>query len=217
MLCLHQAPQGGVSRLASAVTVSNVMSARHPDLAALLYQDIYRSRLGEETGGEHCYYPLPVFSWHDGKFSSHYSRTFVEAAQKNPAVPCMTDQQWQALDMLSDVADETGFEMVLQPGDLQFLNNHVIYHGRTPFTDSPDPTLRRRLLRVWLSANNSRALAPALSVLWGNTSAGALRGGMCQSPLPGPGLHASSALPRERTAPWLVNAHQHASSAQDPV
>ncbi|MCH9673021.1 MAG: TauD/TfdA family dioxygenase [Gammaproteobacteria bacterium] len=204
LLCINTARAGGVSRLASAVTVSNVMLARRPDLAALLYADIPRSRLGEERGGEHCHYLLPVFAECDGKFTSHYSRTFVEAAQKDARAPRMTDTQWEALDLLASIADEVGFEMELRPGDLQFLNNHVIYHGRTPFEDFEQPERKRRLLRIWLSAHGSRALPDGFDVLWGQTSAGALRGGMCQSALPGDGLQWSFAQADERVPKWFL-------------
>lgn len=208
LLCVNQARRGGTSRLASSVTVSNTMLERHPELAKTLWASVPRSRLGEETGGESCFYLLPVFAEHDGKFSSHYSRTFVEAAQKNPLLtefqPEAWDRTWEALDCLADTADEVGFEMDLRPGDVQFLNNHVIYHGRTPFEDHDEPDRKRRLLRVWLSGHNARTLPPGFEVLWGNTDGRALRGGMCQSPLPGPGLQSSSSAPTERVPAYFL-------------
>jgi alpha-ketoglutarate-dependent taurine dioxygenase len=42
--------------------------------------------------------------------------------------------------------------MDLQPGDMQFLNNHVTMHSRTEYQDHPDPARRRDLIRVWLDA-----------------------------------------------------------------
>ncbi len=36
-------------------------------------------------------YPLPIFGVRDGKFTSHYSLTFIEAAQMAPDVPKLTD------------------------------------------------------------------------------------------------------------------------------
>jgi alpha-ketoglutarate-dependent taurine dioxygenase len=40
--------------------------------------------------------------------------------------------------------------MDLRRGDMQFLNNHVILHGRTAYEDHPEPERRRHLLRLWL-------------------------------------------------------------------
>jgi hypothetical protein len=183
LLCLRQAPIGGVSRIASSATVHNVMLQRHPDLAALLYGPYHRSRLGEERGGEAMSYALPVFGQRDGQFTSHYSRTYVEAAQEMPGVPAMEARHWQALDMLNELADELCMEMTMQAGDMQFINNHVIYHARTAYKDHPGSTVdqRRCLHRLWLSMPNSRPLPEDHAVLWQNVEAGALRGGIVQA------------------------------------
>jgi hypothetical protein len=42
--------------------------------------------------------------------------------------------------------------MNLRPGELQFLNNHVILHSRTAYQDHPDQERRRHLIREWLDA-----------------------------------------------------------------
>ncbi|MGH6720214.1 MAG: TauD/TfdA family dioxygenase, partial [Alphaproteobacteria bacterium] len=167
LLTAAQAKAGGISRVASSVTVHNAMIARRPDLAAVLYRPIWRSRLGEEQGGDSAIYPLPVFGVRAGKFTSHYSRTYVEAAQMLPETPRMTNEQWQALDLLAALSDEFGYDMRLAKGDIQFLNSHVTYHGRTPFEDDKAAGLDRLLLRLWLSMRNSRALPAGHEVLWG--------------------------------------------------
>jgi hypothetical protein len=64
---------------------------------------------------------------------------------------------------------------------MQFLNNHVIYHARTPYEDGPDPDQRRLLYRIWLSMPNSRPLPQAFRTLFGDVEAGALRGGIGQA------------------------------------
>ena len=76
------------------------MLERRPDLAAALYEDVWRSRFGEEDEGDTLAYPLPVWGVRDGKFTNHYSRTFVEAAQRRPDIPRVTAAQWAALDLL---------------------------------------------------------------------------------------------------------------------
>ena len=182
LLCARQAPIGGISRIASSTMVHNVMLERHPDLAALLYAPYHRARLGEERGGELLSYALPVFGQRDGRFTSHYSRTYVEAAQEMLGVPRMTAAHWQALATLHDLADELCMEMTMRPGDMQFINNHVIYHARTAYEDQPGAALeeRRCLHRLWLSMPNSRALPQDHVALWRNTDAGAVRGGIAQ-------------------------------------
>ena len=180
LLCVRQARAGGASRLASSPAIHNAMLERRPDLAAALYQDIWRSRLGEEPGGEASAYPLPVFGQLQGRFTSHYSLTYIEAAQKLGQVPRLTETQRAAIEMLMALAEELSFEMRFAPGDMQFLNNHVIYHARTAFEDDADSGQDRMLLRVWLSMPNSRALPVSHGVLWRETEAGAMRGGIGQ-------------------------------------
>lgn len=180
LLCVGQPAEGGISRLASAVAIHDEMVRRRPDLAALLYDTIWRSRLGEEAGGEDAIYGLPVFTVRDGKFASHYSRTYVEAAQKLPQTPKMTAAQWQALDMLAELGEELCYEMELEAGDMQFLNNHVVYHARSAFRDDPAAGRVRNLFRIWLAMPNSRDLPDCFTPLFGATAAGVLRGGITQ-------------------------------------
>jgi hypothetical protein len=116
----------------------------------------------------------------DGKFTTQYSRTFVEAAQKISGIPRLTPAQDEALDLLAAVCDEYGYEMVLEPGDIQLLNNHVIYHGRTAYEDAPEAGHDRLLMRLWLAPSDSRTLPDGFEVLWGTTRGGAVRGGIAQ-------------------------------------
>ena len=178
LLCAGQAKTGGNSKLVSSVSVRNAMLQRRPDLLNILEEPIWRSRLGEEKGGEDMAYPLPVFGYRDGKFTSHYSRTYIEAAQLQEGIPKMSDKQWEAIDMLATIADELSFEMRFVPGDIQFVNNHVIYHSRSTFEDDPSTNQIRDLYRIWLTVPNSRALPIDHEILWRNVEAGKPRGGI---------------------------------------
>ena len=180
LLCVRQASQGGVSKLASSATVYNAMRKRRPDLHALLCRPIPRSRFGEEAGGEHVTYDLPVFGVRDGKLTSHFSLTYIEYARMLPHARKLTDAEHEAIQMLLDVAEEECFEMRFAPGDIQLLNNHVIYHGRTAFKDDESAGQNRTLMRLWLSVPNSRALPDDHAVLWGDVAAGKPHGGIAQ-------------------------------------
>jgi hypothetical protein len=162
LLCVRQAMNGGLSKLCSSPAVHNAMLDRRPELCAALYQDVWRSRFGEEDEGDRMGYPLPVWG-------------------ARPETPRVSPAQWEALDMLSDLADELSFEMSFAPGDIQFVNNHVIYHARSEFEDDAASGRDRLLLRLWLSMPNSRALPAGHEVLWRSIAAGALRGGIGQT------------------------------------
>jgi hypothetical protein len=183
LLCVAQARSGGVSRLVSAPALRNEMAKRCPDMLEELYKPYYRSRLGEEFGDNAAFYPIPIFAeTADGHFTCHYSRTYIEAAQKNADVPRMTQAQWDAIDAMVAIADDIGFETMQQPGEIQLLNNHVVFHARTAYEDGPEtrgqPARRRLLHRLWLSMPNSRPLPDSFEVLFRDTRPGALRGGI---------------------------------------
>jgi hypothetical protein len=192
LLCVRQAMKGGVSTLASTPAIHNAILAKRPDLLDALFTDYWRSRFGEEGTGKDgqgndkggttkaTAYPLPIFGVRDGKFTSHYSLTFIEAAQLAPDVPKLTAAQKEAIDVLMATAQELCFEMTLEPGDLQLINSHVTYHGRTPFEDEASSGHDRLLLRIWLTMANNRPLPQGHEILWRNIEAGQPRGGIQQ-------------------------------------
>jgi hypothetical protein len=180
LFCIRQAKAGGLSQLCSSPAVHNEMLRRRPDLCRALYEPVWRSRFGEEDATGDSSYPLPVWGVRGAKFTSHYSRTFIEAAQRRPEVPRLSAAQAEALDLLHELAAELSFEMSFRPGDIQFVNNHVIYHARRAFEDDPADG-GRLLLRLWMAVPNSRALPEGHEVLWRDIAAGAVRGDIGQT------------------------------------
>jgi hypothetical protein len=181
LLCVRQAARGGISKICSSVTVMNEMQRRRPDLARLLFEPVYRSRHGEESESPDDVYPLPVWGLRDGHFTSHFSLTYIEAAQTVDGVPKLSGAQKEAIDLLLDLASELAFEMTLEPGDIQFLNSHVTYHGRSPFEDDRASGQDRLLMRLWLTMPDNRPLPEDHRVLWRNVEAGTGRGGIGQA------------------------------------
>lgn len=180
LLCVRPAAKGGLSKVVSGPAVYNAILERRPDLHALLCAPYYHVREGE-AGGKQQFYAMPVFGMRDGRFTSQYSRTFVENAQHLPDVPKLTDAQNAALDLWAEVCEELCYSMDMRAGDVQLLNNHVVYHARSTYEDDPAPGRDRFLMRLWLSMPNSRPLPAGFEVLWGSTQSGALRGGIAQN------------------------------------
>jgi hypothetical protein len=181
LLCARNARAGGVSKLASIATIYNEIQRRRPDLLALLCQDYWRSRPTDEDGATAGRaFALPVFSVQDGKLTCQYSRTYVEQAQEFPEIPRLTPAQNEALDLLAAVAEETCLFCPFEQGDIQLLNNHVIFHGRTAYEDDAATDQERLLLRLWLAVPNSRRLPAGHEILWGSIEPGAVRGGVIQ-------------------------------------
>jgi hypothetical protein len=178
LMCASNGIAGGVSRIVSTVAIQDAMARRAPDLLAVLYRDFWRARPADEEGEGMARkpFPMPVFArGPDGAFTSQYSRTYVEMAQGQPGVPPLTEEQVAAMDMIAALADELCVEMPFETGQIQLMNQHVTYHGRTAYEDGAGG--RRNLLRIWLASPLSRALPAGHADQWGDVRAGALRGG----------------------------------------
>ena len=123
-------------------------------------------------------YHQPIFTMHEGKFSCTYIPAVIRYGHKAPGEPPLTAQQDEAMTLLEEIAhrEDFHFAMMFEPGDIQFLNNHLCIHARTAFEDYEQEDQRRHLLRMWLSMPNSRALSPLRAEFW-DTRAGAVRGG----------------------------------------
>ena len=106
-----------------------------------------------------------------------------DTVAKRPRNALAHEMLGQALDLLATLAEELCFEMSFATGDIQFVNNHVIYHARSAFEDD-DQGHDRLLFRLWLSMPNSRALPAGHEVLWRAIEAGALRSRIGQSGVP---------------------------------
>lgn len=182
LFCVRNGIAGGVSKLASIPMIHNEMLRRRPDLLEELFGDYWRSRPKDEDGAHaEPYFALPVFGVRERQITSQYSRTYVEQAQEFAGVPRLRKAQDEALDLLAEIAEEVCLYSAFEAGDIQLLNNHVVYHGRTAYEDDVATGQRRLLLRLWLSVPNSRALPEGFEVLWGSGAAGVLRGGVVQS------------------------------------
>ena len=164
LLCLQRARSGGESRIASSAAVYNEMLHRRPDLVDVLYQPLHWDRNGEESPGEDPFFALPAFTDLDGAPRIFYIGWYIRDAQRHPAVPRLTPQQVEAMDLLEAIANDPAFhlEMDFRPGDVQLLNNARILHAREAYEDHDDPARRRHLLRLWLVAHHFSAVEDVL-------------------------------------------------------
>lgn len=160
LLCLHRARTGGESRIASSAAVYNELLRQRPDLVDVLYEPMNWDRNDEQSPGEDPYFALPPFSDVNGTPRVFYIGWYIRDAQRHAAVPRLTSDQIQAMELLESIANDPTFhlEMDFQPGDIQLLNNARILHSREAYEDDPDPANRRHLLRLWLSAHHFTAV-----------------------------------------------------------
>lgn len=164
LLCVHPAKQGGASMIASAMTVYNTLLAEHPDYLEPLARGFRINLAGKGPTGrldEVTHNHVPVFSYHAGLLSCRYNeKQTLDGAALTGRV--LTPLERSAIAAVGEIAMRPGirFDMDFLPGDIQWLNNHVILHARTDFEDWPEPERRRCLLRLWLNMRDGRPLAP---------------------------------------------------------
>jgi Taurine catabolism dioxygenase TauD, TfdA family len=182
LLCLRRARSGGLSAIASSMTVHNVMLARRPDLLERLYQPFPVDRRGEVPEGKPPFYEAPVFNEHAGHVSVLYSRLHIGSSQRFPEARRLTAKDIEALDMLGEVAGESEvrLDMNFMPGDIQFLHNHTILHARTAYQDWPEAQRKRHLLRLWLAPPGARPLPPVFAECYGVLTPGDRGGIICE-------------------------------------
>lgn len=148
LLCVRPAKEGGLSRIASSSTIHNILLEERPDILDILYRGFYCSRQGHgETVTD---WRVPVFaSGADGLESYLLPITIRQAAAEGAS---LGDAEREAIRVLQEVAgsDRVCLNMDFRPGDIQFLNNRLIFHARGDYKDHADPALRRLLLRLWL-------------------------------------------------------------------
>ena len=183
LMCLVPAKAGGRSSLVSSVAIHNEMFRRRPELAAALFQPVATDRRGEAAAGEQPWFAIPVFNWFQGAFAGMYQRQYVESAQRFDGAPKLSAAQREALDLLDALAEDPllHLEIDFQPGDIQLVNNHVLFHDRTAFEDWAEPERRRHLLRLWLAPQGAQALPQVFAERFGSVTPGA-RGGISVAP-----------------------------------
>ena len=179
-LCFRQAKEGGENEVVSSIAVFNQMLAERPEFVTILMQPFLYQRHNVDTANEQPLVEQPIFSRHEGHFAANYLRVLIDRAYALPDTPKLSGVQRDALDYLEEIASRPEMHVKFRqvPGEILLLNNFVTLHRRAEFVDYEKPEQKRHLFRVWISMPNSRPLAPAFAGNYGNTAAGALRGGM---------------------------------------
>jgi hypothetical protein len=153
LMCLQAAKSGGASRICSAIAVHRRLERERPDLLRVLYDGFTfrRREIDAEHGSGVLVRHISVFARTGDEVS-----VFLSGDYPNRAVAAgdavMTPQQREALDEVQRVAasPDTYLDMDIGEGDIQFLNNRLLLHGRTGYEDHNAMARRRHLLRLWL-------------------------------------------------------------------
>ncbi|MCB1742036.1 MAG: TauD/TfdA family dioxygenase [Gammaproteobacteria bacterium] len=167
LLCLRTARSGGQSRVVSSTAVYNVVLAEHPEYLDVLYRGFHNDLRGEGRTGdinELTEQRVPVYSYHAGRVSCSFNYRMIEGGAVKSGVP-LSAQERAALDFMREVAarETLAYGFSLEPGDIQMVSNHSVFHSRTAFVDHDEPDRKRCLLRFWMTLRDGRPLATAFA------------------------------------------------------
>lgn len=178
LLCLSKAAKGGCSKVASSLNIYHWLATHCPSAIEILSTFLPFLNVSA-TPLSSGFFMCPVFAHSQGAFTCRFYRKRILASQNLIDAPRLSPSALQALEKFHEQAcmPESYIEIDLKPGDLQFLNNHVVCHARTQFQDGDTPDQQRHLLRQWFATACSRPLPVALGPAYGSIEAGTLRGG----------------------------------------
>ena len=159
LMCIDPGVSGGESLVANAVGAYNALVRTRPDLATVLYDPLPYDFRGEQRDGGRPFYSVPPFTRHSGptgdRLFVRYIRPFIEASQRHADAPRLTDVQVEAMDAYDALVNDADnqVEMALRPGDIQFVNNYHVLHGRRRYVDDTAAGRVRWLKRLWLATD----------------------------------------------------------------
>ena len=165
----------------SSLSIRDVIASIRPDLLDVLYRPFWWSWNGQQGVDEQPYYEQPIYTEHAGRFSSRIDLSGIAAAYEEfaDALPPLGPRQIEALMLVNRLANDARLQLSLmfEPGDIQLLNNHVVYHAQTQFEDYCEDARKHHQFRMWLSVPNSRPLSPFMLPIYRELQGGAVRGG----------------------------------------
>jgi len=151
-LCLysiHSVPNGGRSHLASAKKVLDTLYRERPDLVAILKADWEWDTFADTPTG----YDRPLLFEERNRTILNYQRRPLVGLSDFPrraGLKPLTDQQIEALEVLEALASRFRLTFKLRTGDVLYVNNLALLHGREAFRCEHLNGCRRHLLRMWL-------------------------------------------------------------------
>ena len=152
LMCLQTGVSGGLSAVANSVSLHNALVRERPDLAAELYKPQPFDFRGEQAPGARGWYFVPVFTEHAGRLFVRLIAPYIFASQRHADAPRLTDKAVEALNWMQDAAESGRWSVMMDflPGDMQFINNYHVLHGRTAYEDDRASGRVRHLKRLWL-------------------------------------------------------------------
>lgn len=155
LMCLQTGVSGGLSAVCNSVALHNELVRERPDLAEELYKPQPYDMRGEQAPGRRGWYEMPVFTNHNGRLFVRLIGAYILASQRHEDAPRLTEKAREALAWMRARSESGAYNvtMAFEPGDIQFVNNYHVLHGRTAYQDDRASGKVRHLKRLWLETD----------------------------------------------------------------
>jgi alpha-ketoglutarate-dependent taurine dioxygenase len=166
LLCVERAKEGGLSTLVSSTAIHNEILRQHPEYLEVLYEGFFHDYRGygpSADPNEVTATPIPVFEFNKGRINCAFAKKIIETGAKKRGVP-LTPLQQAAIDFVHELGtrEDLRLDMMLEPGDIQIINNYITLHSRSNYIDHDDGR-KRYLLRMWINLRDSVQLSPGFA------------------------------------------------------
>ena len=160
LLCVRQAPVGGLSSLVSMHSIHNAMARECPEHLQTLYRGLHMFMRKEGDLDSAVTPRQPLFFDRGDHLLAWINLRLMELPYESADKP-MPPAERAALDALEAIAERPEHKLTfkLRPGDMLLTHNYVCMHNRTHFTEDPDPDKSRLMLRLWYNVPGSRVEA----------------------------------------------------------
>lgn len=148
LITLGVAETGGLSQLSSVAATYNDLANSRRDILRVLATPDWVSQYGVHAnnhGSKALVYPI-----NEGKdiFFAYSRRPFFGFYEAKAGVEPLPEDKHLALDGVHFTAEKYSLDIALQKGDLEFFNNHTVFHARNASTDSEENA--RHLIRIYI-------------------------------------------------------------------
>jgi len=168
LFCVRQAPDDPPSMVASSMTVYNEILRQHPEYLPRLYRGFPWDRkspyLNEEPPSS--YFNIPAYSAMDGVVTCRFHPGWIRSGLDQTG-QALTDGGSEMFDFIAEVALANSYPYPFHQGDVAWVNNYTVFHGRAAFDPVVEESGSRVLLRLWLDLPNVRRFADEVRVRYG--------------------------------------------------
>ncbi|KAK4687860.1 hypothetical protein P7C73_g2257, partial [Tremellales sp. Uapishka_1] len=162
LITLGVAEKGGLSQLSSVARTYNELASQRRDILREITKDNWITKQFPEG--------KPLFFSVNGTVVSNYSRRpYFGFYEVDADVPPLPEAKHLALDAIHFTAAKFSLDLNLEKGDLEYFNNHSVFHARDASEDSDKN--QRHLIRIWLQ-NEEQELPEDLAELYARLNAG---------------------------------------------